>query len=139
MRLLLDEPQSRFELIKRWLIRAAAALLFFSVGMSKFSARSQWVSIFAQIGFGQWFRYFTGVLQILGALLVLISETFAVGIIILACTMAGAMACWVFLLGEPFNAFFPGALLLGLVFIGGEDVIELASLYRKRWEKARNK
>src|SRR2546430_2861644 len=33
---------------------------------------SEWVRIFDRIGLGQWFRYFTGALQVTGALLVLI-------------------------------------------------------------------
>jgi hypothetical protein len=35
-------------------------LLFIFVGKSKFADHSEWVTIFAKIGFGQWFRYFTG-------------------------------------------------------------------------------
>jgi hypothetical protein len=63
---------------------------------------------------------------------VLIPRTFAFGILILGCTMAGAVAAWIFFLGEPFFAFIPGALLLGLMFVGGEEIIELVDRKRKR-------
>ena len=48
-------------------------------------------------------------------------------ILILACTMAGAMTAWVFLLGSPFTAIFPGALLGGLLVIDGEELMEMVS------------
>ncbi len=132
MRLLLEEPRSPLDILRTWGPRLIVAALFFFVGKAKFAAHSQWVQIFTQIGFGQWFRYFTGTLQVLGALLVLIPRTFAVGILILACTMAGAMASWVFFLGAPFNAMIPGALLLGLLFVGGEGLVDLYSSFRRR-------
>jgi hypothetical protein len=71
-------------------------------------------------------RFFTGGIQIVGGLLVLIPCTFAFGILILACTMLGAMALWVFLLGAPL-ALIPGALLGGLLAVGGEDLLSLGS------------
>ena len=132
MRLLQEAEKSRSDVVKTWLLRAGVGLLFIYIGKGKFADRSEWVVIFARIGFGQWFRYFTGVLQIAGGLLVLIPRTFVFGIIILACTMAGAMAAWVFFLGAPLTAVFPGALLLGLLFTGGEELIELASSVNRR-------
>src|SRR5215831_15110004 len=72
LKLYVDKPPSRIDVLKKWMLRAVVALLFICVGSNKFAARSPWIQIFAQIGFGQWFRYFTGVLQIAGGLLVLI-------------------------------------------------------------------
>jgi uncharacterized membrane protein YphA (DoxX/SURF4 family) len=125
MKLVVEEPRTRFDLLKTWFLRALVALLFVWVGTSKFSAHSQWVRIFQLIGLGQWFRYLTGTLQVAGGLLVLIPRTFPIGILILACTMAGAMAAWVFFLGSPFTAVIPGVLLVGLVLIGGDGFMNL--------------
>jgi len=121
--------------LESWLIRAGTALLFIYVGQSKFATRSEWIGIFNQIGLGQWFRYFTGTLQVVGGLLTLIPRTFVYGIAILASTMAGAMAAWTFFLGSPVNAIIPGGLLLGLFFVGGEELIELASKMRELWQR----
>jgi uncharacterized membrane protein YphA (DoxX/SURF4 family) len=77
---LLDERRAGIDVFKTWLVRVVVALLFISVGAAKFRQRSPWVEIFDQIGFGVWFRYFTGTLQIAGAVLVLIPRTFPVGI-----------------------------------------------------------
>ena len=111
--------------LKRWLPRIAAALLFFFIGVSKFGRQSRWITTFEQIGFGQWFRYATGVLQTVGAVAILIPRVFLLGFIMLASTMLGAMLAWVLLLRAPFNAIFPGALLLGLTVVAAEDLANL--------------
>jgi hypothetical protein len=68
---------------------------------------------------------FHGVLQVVGGVLVLIPKTFVFGILLIGCTMAGAMAAWIFFLGQPFTAIIPGALLIGLLFVGGEELSNL--------------
>ncbi|HEU5238122.1 MAG TPA: DoxX family protein [Pyrinomonadaceae bacterium] len=122
---LLEDQRGWIDHVRTWLPRVAVALLFFFVGKSKFGANSSWIKTFEQIGFGQWFRYVTGVIQMLGAIAVLIPRIFPWGIVILACTMLGAILAWIFLLGVPFNAIFPAALLIGLLIIGGEDLLNL--------------
>src|SRR5262249_1066149 len=67
---------------------------------------------------GQWFRYFTGIVQIAGAVLVLVPRTFVVGIALLACTMAGAVAIWIVRFGAVGNAIIPAVVLVGLVGVG---------------------
>ena len=120
----LEKPRAAWQ---TWLLRIAVALVFGFLGKDKFAAQSQWIGIFEQIGFGQWFRYLTGVLQIGGAALVLIPRTFPVGILVLACTMLGAVLTWIFLLGAPFNALIPAAVLGGLLALGGDDIMSLFS------------
>ena len=58
----------RLGTLRTWLPRIAIALVFVSVGSSKFTD-PMWVRLFGQIGLGQWFRYLTGVMQIAGGLL----------------------------------------------------------------------
>jgi len=122
---LLEDQRGWIDHVRTWLPRVAVALLFFFVAKSKFGAHSSWIKTFDQIGFGQWFRYLTGTIQMLGAIAVLIPRIFPWGIVMLACTMLGAILAWIFLLGVPFNAIFPGALLIGLLIIGGEDLLNL--------------
>jgi len=49
-----------------WVIRFSVALIFVSFGLDKFDSRpgSEWVLIFTRIGLGQWFRVFTGVVEV---------------------------------------------------------------------------
>ena len=101
-----------------WILRLAVAVVFVSIGADKFKERSMWVEVFDKIGFGQWFRYLTGVLQIAGAVLVVFPRTFLLGIGILGGTMAGAVAVWIVRFGAPGNAIIPAAVLVALVVIG---------------------
>jgi putative oxidoreductase len=112
------ETRGRQDVLISWILRLAVAAVFLSVGADKFAAQSMWVKLFEQIGFGSWFRYLTGVLQIAGALLVLLPRTFLIGIGLLACTMAGAVAVWIVRFGAPGNAVIPAVVLVALVAIG---------------------
>src|SRR5262245_61758059 len=111
--------------LKVWLPRVAAALLFFFIGLSKFGRQSRWIATFEQIGFGQWFRYATGIIQVVGSVMILVPRIFLLGIMMLAATMVGAMVAWIFLLGTPFHAIFPGALLIGLLVVAAEELVKL--------------
>ena len=124
MKLLLEEPRNRLDILKTVFLRCGVTLFFVLVGYSKFDSRSEWVGIFDRIGLGQWFRYFTGIVQITGGVLVLIRPTFATGILILSCTMLGAVAVDI-LIGLPHFAIIPLAILLGLLFIGVQEQIVL--------------
>lgn len=118
LRLATVETRGRQDVLISWILRLAVAGVFLSVGASKFDETSYWVKLFNQIGFGQWFRYLTGILQVMGAVLVLVPRTFLIGIGILACTMAGATAVWIVRFGAPGNAVIPAVILVALIAIG---------------------
>lgn len=111
-----DRTPDRIDVLARWLPRVAVALAFVSLGSQKFTER-MWVQIFDRIGFGDWFRYLTGVLQITGGVLVLIPRTCLIGLLLLACTMVGAMLAWVLVLDSPGSALVPGIALAILLAI----------------------
>lgn len=100
-----------------WVLRGSIALAFLLFGRDKFNSApgSQWVTFFAQVGLGQWFRIFTGVVEVLGAVLVLIPWTVSAGLALLACTMAGAVLVHIFVMHHPFNGVIPLIFLIGLV------------------------
>jgi len=100
-----------------WVLRAGIALAFVLFGVEKFpsSPGAEWVRFFAQVGFGQWFRYVTGVVEIAGGALLLVPAAADVGLVLLAVTMAGAIAIHVFVIRHPLNSIVPGALLCSLV------------------------
>jgi putative oxidoreductase len=119
LQLLREAPaRQRIDVFFNWFPRVALAAAFLMIGRSKFSAHSVYVRIFEQIGFGVWFRYFTGALQIVGSILVLIPRTFPVGIALIGCTMLGAMLAWIFFLGSPGTAVIPGVILAIVLAIG---------------------
>ncbi len=102
-----------------WLIRGALGTVFIVFGWEKFPAGpgSEWIKIFQQIGLGQWFRYFTGLVEVLGGILLLVPWTATIGLALLACAMLGAMVTWLFIIGPPINAIFPGIFLAGLIAV----------------------
>jgi putative oxidoreductase len=112
-----ERTPDRIDLIRTWVPRVAMSLFFLSFGSQKFTDR-YWTEVFATIGFGDWFRYFTGVLQVAGAALLLIPRTALIGAAILACTMVGAMLAWVFFLGSPGSAVIPAIILAMLIALG---------------------
>ncbi len=100
--------------IVEWCVRGGIGLAFVAFGCDKFSAHSMWPKFFEQVGVGQWFRYFTGAVEILGGLLTVVPRTALVGIGMLACTMAGAAAIWVYPMGQPGNSIVGAVFCLGL-------------------------
>ena len=92
--------------ITNWVLRGAVAFVFVSSGLEKFSIGpgGEWVKIFARIGWGDWFRYLTGVLEIAGGILLMVPilSTFGAGILV-AC-MVGAILAHIFKLGDPFSS-----------------------------------
>ena len=116
-------------LFRMWLPRVALAIVFLLFGGLKFPAHSMYVRIFEAIGVGQWFRYVTGVIEIGGAALLLIPRTVGLGVVLLSCTMVGAVSFWV-LNRNLFAALVPGVLLLALAGLGWAEVARSRSARR---------
>jgi putative oxidoreductase len=111
-RFLLEEERGAIDVYTAWLPRLAVVFGFLVIGATKFSGdRGEWYRIFELIGLGQWFRYFTGGMQVLGALLLLTRRTRTIGAAMLACTMIGAMFVDIFIVHAPGFALAPFILL----------------------------
>jgi putative oxidoreductase len=82
-----------------WILQIGAAGMFLMVGFSKLSGDPQLVGLFDAIGLGQWFRYLTGSVEVLGAVLLLIPRLSGLGALLLAGTMLGAVATHLFVVG----------------------------------------
>jgi uncharacterized membrane protein YphA (DoxX/SURF4 family) len=117
--LLPEETRPRVN-IADWMMRLGVAIVFLIAGVEKFSANpnSHWVSMFNRIGLGEWFRYFTAVVEIVGAALVLLPRTVTIGLSLLAVTMAGAAVIVFFVLGQRGDSLFPALILIGLLALG---------------------
>ena len=110
------ETGERRNVLSDWMFRAAIALVFVLEGTEKSSSdpHSSWVRLFQQIGAGQWFRYLTGVVEVLGSVLVLIPWTVTAGLALLACTVAAAALIVLFVIGRPADSVFPAIFFIGL-------------------------
>jgi uncharacterized membrane protein YphA (DoxX/SURF4 family) len=88
-----------FDLI--WAFQILAAVQFFLTGLDKVSDAPPMVQLFAAVGFGQWFRYFTGTLEIVSAALLLMPRLAHIGAALLALTMIGALIAHATILPFP--------------------------------------
>jgi len=82
-----------------WVLQIATAGMFLMAGFLKLSGNAQLVGLFQAIGLGQWFRYLTGTLEVVGAFLLLIPRTSGLGALMLAGVMVGAVVTHVFIVG----------------------------------------
>lgn len=93
-------------------------MYFVMAGLDKFqSPPNEWIGIFAQIGLGQWFRYFTGAVEIGGAILYFPTWTCPIGTAILGCTMLGAVIVRITVLHNFGAWIIPAILLFAVVAI----------------------
>lgn len=111
-----DDRPTAIGVALAWTGRLAVVAAFLFIGASKFNndPHSEWVRLFERIGWGQWFRYFTGTVQVGGALLLLTRRTITVGAFLLGCTMIGAMIVDIFVVHAVGFALVP-AILLGII------------------------
>ena len=94
-----------------WAVRGLLALAFLAAGGVKLYGVPMMVQEFEHIGLGQWFRYLTGGLEVLGALLILAPSLAAFGAVLLICIMLGATFTHLFVIG---GSAVPALILLAL-------------------------
>ncbi len=83
-----------------WILSGFAALLFIGVGGAKLAGATVMVELFARVGLGQWFRYFTGLLEVAAGIGLLISGYAFYAAVLLAMVMAGAFIAHATVLGS---------------------------------------
>lgn len=97
-----------------WILQIGAAAMFLKAGSAKLTGDPLMVGLFNAIGFGQWFRFLTGALEVAGAIALAIPAAAVYGAVVLTFVMAGAVLTHVVLLGG--NAA-PAAILLAAMLI----------------------
>jgi uncharacterized membrane protein YphA (DoxX/SURF4 family) len=86
MNMAADVP-SKWRTIAIWALRVVLGLVFLYVGTTKVSGTGHTVEYFAAIGWGQWFRCLTGVLDITGVALLFVPNWTCIGAAVLACSV----------------------------------------------------
>lgn len=84
------ETVNRKRVIAVWILRVILGLAFLTIGIAKLTGTLHTVQTFEAFGWGQWLRYVTGLLDIIGALLVLAPKWGFYGALVLACTVGFA-------------------------------------------------
>jgi putative oxidoreductase len=87
--------------IPGWILSLLLALIFLSAGSMKLMSRPITVQEFAQVGLGQWFRYFTGILEVAGAICILVPPLSRWGAVLLSAVMSGAVVAHLTALHSP--------------------------------------
>jgi putative oxidoreductase len=82
-----------------WILQIGAAGMFLMVGFFKLSGDPRMVGLFDAIGLGQWFRYVTGSLEVLGGVLLLVPRLSGLGALLLVGVMLGAVPTHLFVVG----------------------------------------
>ena len=90
---------SRSGLFSLWAVQIALAGMFLLAGSPKLLGAPAMVGLFDAIGIGQWFRYVTGLIEVVSALALLVPSFAVFGALALVPTMVGAVATHLFIVG----------------------------------------
>jgi putative oxidoreductase len=95
----LPAASSKGRLITLWILSGLVALVFIAAGGAKLAGAAVMVDLFAKVGLGQWFRYFTGLLEVAGGIGLLIPHYSFYAAVLLAIVMVGAIIAHITVLG----------------------------------------
>jgi putative oxidoreductase len=109
----LPAASGKGRLITLWTLSGIVALAFIGAGGAKLVGAAAMVELFDKVGLGQWFRYVTGLLEVMGAIGLLISRYAFYAAALLAMVMVGAIVAHVTVLGTS-----PAAPVVLLVLSG---------------------
>jgi putative oxidoreductase len=87
-------------LIALWILSCLVALAFLGAGGAKLAGAAVMVDLFDKVGLDQWFRYFTGLLEVAAGIGLLISRYAYYAAVLLAIVMVGAIIAHVTVLGS---------------------------------------
>jgi len=88
----------RAQTVLTWILKSLLALAFLGAAGAKFAGAPMMVQVFDQIGFGQWFRIVTALVELVGALALFVPGLTALAALWLGATMVGAFLAHIFLL-----------------------------------------
>ena len=84
--------------VAAWILQGLLAAAFLAAGGAKLAAVPMMVQLFDAIGFGQWFRIVTGLVEVAGAVALLVPGFAALGAAWLGATMFFAVLTHFFIL-----------------------------------------
>jgi uncharacterized membrane protein YphA (DoxX/SURF4 family) len=112
-----------------WVFQVGLALMFFMAGGGKLAGSAMHVALFDAIGIGQWFRYVTGLLEVSGAVLLLVPRLSGAGAALLVAVMLGAITTHLLVLHN--SPAMPITLLVGLAFVAWGRREQIAGIVRR--------
>jgi|HubBroStandDraft_5_1064220.scaffolds.fasta_scaffold259811_2 hypothetical protein len=73
--------------VATWILRIFVGLAFLGIGIEKLTGTMGTIPFFDAIGWGQWFRYVSGAMDTIGALLIFIPRWTSLGDLVITCTV----------------------------------------------------
>jgi putative oxidoreductase len=99
------EPQpstSKSWAIAAWVLRVVVGLMFLLIAATKLIGTADTVEYFEAIGWGQWFRYLTGSLDLVGAVLLFVPRyTFYGAVLLISSVGTATVLSMTVLRGDP--------------------------------------
>jgi putative oxidoreductase len=111
-------PRAKYNVkkISIWTLRILLGCLFLLAAAMKLSGQPMMVAEFAQVGLGQWFRYFTAALEVVGGISIFIPRASIIGAATLLLVDTGAFIAQISVLHVDWiHTVIIGALLVLLV------------------------
>jgi putative oxidoreductase len=116
-------PDSRSKTIILWILRILMAALFLFASFMKLTGKPDMVAEFDTIGLGQWFRYLTGLLEVIGGIGILVPSLSVFGAILLLAVDAGAFVAQVAILHMDWiHTIVIGAILGTLIYLQRDKI-----------------
>jgi putative oxidoreductase len=109
----LPADSGKVRTITLWILSGLAALAFLGAGGAKLAGTAAMIELFDKVGRGQWFRYFTGLLEVAGGIGLLVPRYAFYAAGLLAVVMVGAIIAHLTVLGTS-----PAAPVVLLVLSG---------------------
>jgi uncharacterized membrane protein YphA (DoxX/SURF4 family) len=114
---------SRVKVIGIWVLRVLIAALFISASVMKLSGQPMMVQEFDTVGLGQWFRYLTGALELVGGIGVLIPRYSPLAALLLLLVDIGAFFAQVAVLHMDWiHTIVIGAVIVLLIYLQREGL-----------------
>jgi putative oxidoreductase len=131
MSLAATAPPSRSKVIGFWVLKVVFGLAFMAAGGAKIYGPPAMVAEFDAVGLGQWFRYLTGTLEIIGAILLLMPGTTGFGALLLAAICGGAFLAQLFALhGDIIHAIVMALVLLAIAWTQRRQLLSALGISR---------
>jgi uncharacterized membrane protein YphA (DoxX/SURF4 family) len=111
-------PKTQSMNIVVWVLRVLVAALFLFAAVMKLSGQPMMVQEFDTVGLGQWFRYFTGVLEFIGAIATLVPAISPLGAVLLLAVDAGAFVAQIAVIHMDWiHTIVIGIVILALIYL----------------------
>ncbi|WFU07236.1 DoxX family protein (plasmid) [Rhizobium sp. CB3171] len=111
-------PIAKAKTIAIWIMRIVLGLAFIAFAVMKLSGQPEMVAEFELVGLGQWFRHFTGILELIGGIALLVPRTSIMAALLLLAVDVGAFIAQVTVLHiDWIHTVVLGAIIVLLIYL----------------------